>query len=64
MTIAHDYKTRTSYTEDAAQQKAAHKILLVHQFEPSLPGPRLHQPHAPHRPDDAEGHGEAGHRSR
>ena len=37
MTIAYDYKTRTSYTEDAAQQKAAHKILLVHQFEPSLP---------------------------
>ncbi|RPJ78037.1 MAG: aldehyde:ferredoxin oxidoreductase, partial [Acidobacteria bacterium] len=37
MTIAYDYKTRTSYTEDVAKQKAAHKTLLVHHFEPSLP---------------------------
>ena len=37
MTIAYDYKTRTSYTEDAAAQKATHKVLLQHTFEPSLP---------------------------
>ena len=37
MTIAYDYKTRTSYTEDAAAQKAAHKVLLEHTFNPSLP---------------------------
>ena len=37
MTIAYDYKTRTSYTADAATQKAAHRTLLVHHFEPSLP---------------------------
>ena len=37
MTIAYDYKTRTSYTEGAAAQKAAHKVLLQHTFEPSLP---------------------------
>ena len=37
MTIAYDYKTRTSYTEGAAAQKAAHKVLLRHTFEPSLP---------------------------
>ena len=37
MTIAYDYKTRTSYTEEAAAQKAAHKVLLQHAFEPSLP---------------------------
>ena len=37
MTIAYDYKTRTNYTGDAAKQKAAHKVLLEHRFEPSLP---------------------------
>ncbi len=37
MTIGYDYKTRTLYTEGAAAQKAAHKVLLTHTFEPSLP---------------------------
>ena len=37
MTIAYDYKTRTSYTAEAAKERAAHKTLLQHAFEPSLP---------------------------
>jgi aldehyde:ferredoxin oxidoreductase len=37
MSIAYDYKTRTTYTHDAAAQKAAHTVLLQHAFEPSVP---------------------------
>ncbi len=37
MTIAYDYKTRTSYTEGVEGQKAAHKTLLHQAFEPSSP---------------------------
>ena len=37
MTIVHDYKTRTRYTDGAAEQKASHKVLFQQSFEPSLP---------------------------
>jgi aldehyde:ferredoxin oxidoreductase len=37
MTVAYDYRKRTSYTADAAAKKAAHKVLLEVPFTPSLP---------------------------
>ncbi len=37
MTVAYDYKKRTSYVADAGQKKAAHKVLKQTRFEPSLP---------------------------
>src|SRR5512147_844964 len=37
MTVAYDYKKRTSYTADADRKKAAHKVLVEVPFTPSLP---------------------------
>jgi len=37
VTVAYDYKKRTSYTADAEAKKAAHTVLKEYQFEPSLP---------------------------
>lgn len=37
MTVAYDYRKRTSYTADADRKKAAHRVLLEVPFTPSLP---------------------------